>query len=149
MDWPKYNHEPWDTIKVNWGKTYALRKVDLESKKIGFDDLLKNLPRYNKPSGYELLEIDFQYTYPNTTNNFKHLWPGYINRVTQLAFEEARSNRDKHVMETFKIKEGDDDQNIDGFIALNVIFYLLPKSNKSVRQSLDRLFRSSPKCTLI
>lgn len=150
-EWLKHNHEPWDTIKMNWKKTCAIRKIDLESKKINFDDLLKNWPRYSKLTGFELMEIDFENKYPNAVNNLKYLWPGYISRVIQLAFDEAKSAHDRYGMEKFDMQNEsqDDDNNFNGFIALNAIFYMLPKSNKTSKQNLHRLLRPAPKGTLI
>lgn len=148
-EWLSKTLEPWDTIKSNWKKTCALRKIDLESKKVSFANVLKMWPRYTKGLGYELIHIDFAFTYPDAVNNLIYKWPDYVNKIIELAHEDAKNNNDKNGMEKFKDNNNDDENNGIGYLALYAIFYMLPKSNGSTKQKLEKMFRKAERGTQI
>lgn len=150
-EWLKHNHEPWDTIKVNWRKTCTLRRRDLKSKVVSFDNVLKIWPRYNKPNSFELMDIDFEDSFPDALNKLKYIWPDHVKRIIELAYDEAKASNDKDGMQKYQMQDDtiENNNNFNGLLAFTALFSMLPKSNKSYKQDLERLIRIAPRGTLI
>lgn len=127
-----------------------MRRRDLKSKKVRFDNLLKIWPRYTKGSAFELLDIDFEDSFPDAANKLKYVWPNYIKRIIGLAHAEAGNMNDKNGMQKYVMQDDTiENHNFNGLLALKSLFYRLPKSNKSCKQNLEKLIRSAPTGTLI
>lgn len=144
-EWLQHNVDPWTTVKEKWSSTFPLRRSEIIS--MTFDDILENQwPRFKKKEGFELVDIDFQFLYPNNVNNFKRLWGRkYIEEILKLAIKTAEDKKDKESAKKFSCTVEDEENNFNSVLALNALFYLLPNRNKTQKQNLDYLLRKAPK----
>lgn len=143
------NFEPWSTIKESWARTCEIRMAEIRIN--DFDTVLANWPRLKKQMGYELVDIDFSHLHSGAASKLKSLWPKYVRRIVNLAYQEAKRKKDKSSIDKFKIKDNneDEEQNLVGLLGLQAIFYLCPNKNKVTKQSFNVLFRKTENRALI
>lgn len=80
LDLLKVMIKPNETFYQHWNKTIEHR-LETVSKTILIKDYFNMYPALNETSGYKLIEMDYNYLYPNTNNfelewnkNFKSIW---------------------------------------------------------------------------
>lgn len=114
------------------------------SKDFNLEKVLDAWPRYKKHQGWELIDIDFENSHPESAGNLKHLWHKYVPKIINLAYEEAegKTKKDKDAMLKYSQKPPtpDEENNFLGCLALHALYYLCPKKNKTTSQILSKMF---------
>ncbi|KAK3916197.1 Transcription factor YY2 [Frankliniella fusca] len=85
--WLKNNRQPWSKVEALWKSTSSYRMRRLKAKNTSTDSYMNAYPALRDPSGYLLLEMDFDEQYPNSRVNLYAEWPKLS------AFIESKLNK--------------------------------------------------------
>ena len=99
---------------------------------------------YKKKTGYELVLLDFLFVYP-TKDLFMDLWPKYRNQILHHGIMEAKNKKKKETADILsRVEANDEDNNLEGVLALHALFFLLPNKNKMHKQCLKKVIFEGP-----
>lgn len=137
--WLSYSFDPWSLVVENWRKTLSLRAVELNAKT--YNDVIAEWPQYKRKTAYELLDIDFNYLFPEK-DTFKHLWSTYRRSIIDLALTQKKNKDLQHKVELADISR-DEEKNMEGVIALHALFALLPNKMSNAKKNLNKIIRKA------
>ncbi|CAG9791625.1 unnamed protein product [Diatraea saccharalis] len=90
LEWLRKSSEPWKIAEEKWKNTSKIRLE--ESKNITVSDYMNEYPVLKKPTGYQLLLIDFETLYPDKSQRLYETFILYRNKILDLAQKKANKN---------------------------------------------------------
>ncbi|XP_024869413.1 uncharacterized protein LOC112453094 [Temnothorax curvispinosus] len=125
LDWLEKNQAPWDLVLEHWKKTSAHRTKALkQSTDKNLVDIFETWKLYKHPSGYELIDADFQCLNLSKVNLDKDIWLKFVNTLQQHTCISSKDETAKVLIETMKSKDVSDDSMIA--MSLSLLPHLLP-----------------------
>ncbi|XP_058443678.1 uncharacterized protein LOC131425641 [Malaya genurostris] len=119
-EWLKLNSEPWTVVLDQWKISYAVRKRDLLSRK-RIPHLFKTYPQYKLQHGFQLIDIDFQKSFPESKNGLMQL-PYLIPRIAAYISKKACDPSAVYLLERLTDDDANNDKKICALLlALNTV----------------------------
>ncbi|XP_048000032.1 uncharacterized protein LOC125237110 isoform X2 [Leguminivora glycinivorella] len=80
--WLQYNKEPFQEVKDKWLQTRQYRmETDYKNAKHNLQDILKKYPLLKQSFGFQLIELDFEYSHPKRGISLFLQFPQFLKKV--------------------------------------------------------------------
>ncbi|XP_055609064.1 uncharacterized protein LOC129756106 isoform X2 [Uranotaenia lowii] len=135
--WFRHHEEDWEQLKTRWISSSDIRTYEILNKpERTIEDILYEYPILRNPQAYGLIQIDFQFRFPNKEELLFQTWPGIIKKLYSVFEVDVLDNGGKSLLKILE-KETISDDSRDCII-FTLLTYLLPSPMVCLKKGLKR-----------
>ncbi|XP_055609143.1 uncharacterized protein LOC129756106 isoform X3 [Uranotaenia lowii] len=138
--WFRHHEEDWEQLKTRWISSSDIRTYEILNKpERTIEDILYEYPILRNPQAYGLIQIDFQFRFPNKEELLFQTWPGIIKKLYSVFEVDVLDNGGKSLLKILE-KETISDVFTDSrdCIIFTLLTYLLPSPMVCLKKGLKR-----------
>ncbi|XP_055587017.1 uncharacterized protein LOC129739564 isoform X2 [Uranotaenia lowii] len=106
----RHHEEDWEQLKTRWISSSDIRTYEILNKpERTIEDILYEYPILRNPQAYGLIQIDFQFRFPNKEELLFQTWPGIIKKLYSVFEVDVLDNGGKSLLRILEKETISDD----------------------------------------